>query len=96
MLDSKFKVLGLRLIGGSPKFRFEGMFGVSVLCVSLMFGGVYLYAAVISKFLPYYGNVVLDAIKDDMYYCHAIPLAILPTYLIVYLNWLCLKLYESN
>ena len=57
---------------------------------------LYLYVAIVLKMLPYTSNAFLNYLKDDEYYCFAIPLALLPTLLIVYLNWLSIKVYESN
>jgi len=54
------------------------------------------YAGVISKFLPDTGIILLDDIKYDYYYCYLVPLTILPTYMVIYLNWLSMKFFEFN
>ena len=95
-LSAKFKSLGLRTIHSTPYSKFDGVMGALLIVSSCILGIIYLYAAIVSKFMPHSGNECLDAIKDDYYYCYLIPLAILPTYVAVYLNWVCMKLYESN
>jgi hypothetical protein len=38
----------------------------------------------------------VDFIKYDEYFCYLLPLSILPTYLILYLNWLAMRHFEQN
>jgi len=55
-----------------------------------------LYALVVSKFMPYTGNYVLDWIRDDMYYSPLVICSIPATVIAVYLNWLGLKFFRHN
>jgi hypothetical protein len=95
-INAKLKSLGLRTTHAAQYSSFDGVMGVFLIVSACFCGSVYFYAAILSKFLPHTGNVYLDAVKDDDYYCYLIPLSIIPTYIIVYLNWACMKLYESN
>ena len=52
------------------------------------------WAMVLSKLFPRTGIEILDAVREDRYYCFLIPLTIVPTMIAVYLNWVCL-LYTS-
>ena len=63
---------------------------------SLTLGIAFLYAVLLSKYMPDTGIMVIDAIKYDHYFCYLIPLLILPTYLAIYLNWLSMKLFQYN
>jgi hypothetical protein len=54
------------------------------------------YAAVFSKLMPETGVAVLDGIRNDRYYCLLIPLLIPVTVIVVYMNWLGLKIFRHN
>jgi phosphatidylinositol N-acetylglucosaminyltransferase subunit Y len=54
------------------------------------------YAVVLSKILPRFDVWILDAIKDDEYYCILLPMTIVPSILVLYLNWLGMKFYRHN
>lgn len=54
------------------------------------------YASVVSKLLPATGHPVLDAVRNDTYYCVLIPLLGIPLFLFSYLNWLSFKLFRHN
>jgi hypothetical protein len=54
------------------------------------------YAAFLSKLLPPTGHVLLDSVRDDCFYCFLLPLSVLPTSLILYLNWLSMRIFESS
>lgn len=95
-LNAKFKSFGLRTTYSTQYNKFDGVIGVLLIIFSCIFGCIFFYAAILSKFLPHSGNDYLDAIKEDYYYCYLMPLAVLPTYIMIYLNWVCMKLYESN
>ena len=71
-------------------------FGYGVLVVVMGFFVVAIYMTVISKIMPYTENAILDAIKDDMYYCFLLPLTIPVGVLFVYLNWMSLKFFRHN
>eukprot|EP00611_Tribonema_gayanum_P028407 TRINITY_DN7299_c0_g1_i2.p1 TRINITY_DN7299_c0_g1~~TRINITY_DN7299_c0_g1_i2.p1 ORF type:complete len:135 (+),score=9.95 TRINITY_DN7299_c0_g1_i2:143-547(+) len=55
-----------------------------------------LYAMVVSKLLPLTGNLFLDSVSHDHYYCFLVPLSILPTILAVYCNWVTLKFFRVH
>ena len=63
--------------------------------VSLFFS-VSRYAAFISKLLPPSGHALLDWVRADRFYCFLLPLGALPTYLILYLNWLSMRIFEGS
>ena len=71
-------------------------YGVILLTCTLVF--LYIYAAYVSKssLIPSTGYWLLDEMKDDHYYCYLIPIMILPTYIVIYLNWLSMRVFESN
>jgi hypothetical protein len=50
----------------------------------------------VSKLLPPSGHALLDAVRADRFYCLLLPLCALPTYLILYLNWLSMRLFEGS
>ena len=53
------------------------------------------YSIVFAKiFMPYTGHVILDWIKDDMYYCCLMPCYMLSMTLIAYFNWSSMKLFR--
>ena len=54
------------------------------------------YAVIVSPFLPHFDVWILDAIKDDEYYCILLPMTIVPSVLVLYLNWLGMKFYRHN
>ena len=54
------------------------------------------YAVIISKILPRFDVWILDAIKDDEYYCILIPMTTVPSVIVLYLNWLGMKFYRHN
>jgi len=54
------------------------------------------YAIAISKIIPKTGVWFLDLVADDVYYCLLVPLIIIPSVLVVYLNWLGMKFYRHN
>ena len=60
------------------------------------FGFLFLYAAFLSKLMPETGIEILDFMKYDYYYCYLVPLSILPTFIVVYLNWLSINYFEHN
>jgi len=65
----------------------------AAVCALFMF---YIYAAFFSKLLPATGHALLDAVRDDHFYCFLLPLCALPTYLILYLNWLSMRVFEGS
>lgn len=41
-------------------------------------------------------NSFILTIQNDDYYCYLLVLMIIPTYAIIYLNWLCMKVFQTN
>jgi Phosphatidylinositol N-acetylglucosaminyltransferase subunit Y len=54
------------------------------------------YSAFVSKLMPDTGILVLDFMKHDYYFCYLFPLMLLPTYIVVYINWLAMKFFKNN
>jgi phosphatidylinositol N-acetylglucosaminyltransferase subunit Y len=48
--------------------------GYALIVFSIVIFVIEIYTALISKIMPYTGNRILDAIKDDYVLCYAIPL----------------------
>ena len=67
-----------------------------VIVLATVFLIVFIYASFISAFLPDFGVPVLDNLKNDQYYIYLLPTMILPTYIIIYLNWLSIKMFVHN
>lgn len=95
-LEESFKTLGLRHFGRLPVPKGVGIFGQLITVAFAIFGILFLYAAVISKLLPDSGIFLIDFIKRDSYFCYLIPLSLIPTYVVVYLNWLAIRHFEQN
>jgi phosphatidylinositol glycan anchor class Y biosynthesis protein len=94
--EQLFKDLGLRHIAHmqvSPTLRLKGFF---IMFSSVILFFFFLYAVIISKLLPYTGWSLLDMVKDDHYFCYLMPLIILPTYSVIYLNWLAISHFQQN
>ena len=55
------------------------------------------YCMIIAKFfMPYTGNKVLDAIKDDEHYIFLIPSMLVTVMLFAYWNWVSMKFFRHN
>jgi phosphatidylinositol glycan anchor class Y biosynthesis protein len=54
----------------------------------------FIYAVVVSKFLPLSENQIIRAIQSDRYYCFLVPLTIPVLVVAVYFHWLCMKLFK--
>lgn len=67
-----------------------------IILVLTVLGAAYFYSAIISKFMPDTGFFILDAVKHDSYFCYLIPLMILPTLIVVYLQWLSMTLFQHT
>ena len=100
-LEGIFATLGLRSFGrvGASKHAaegdglgYKGPSGYTLLISSILLVLAYLYAALFSKLMPTTGVALLDAIKEDEYFCFLLPLLIIPTFFIVYLNWVSFQL----
>lgn len=97
--DEFIKLLGIR---NTNKMKLSNrnnleVYGYLMVFGFACFGIIFLYSAIISKLLPDFESFpILNAIKHDYYFCYLIPLAILPTYSIIYLNWLAMRHFEQN
>jgi hypothetical protein len=67
---------------------------IMVLITLLFFA--YIYSAFISKKLLSKNLMFLEVIRADSYYCYLLPNMILPTVVIIYLNWLSMRIFENN
>ena len=94
--EDLFEELGLRHLGKLQTPTNATCRGFFILVTVLLLAIVYIYAGLISKLLPYSGNEVLDAVKDDVYFCYLIPLILLPTLVMIYLNWLSFEHFRQN
>ena len=95
--EQRFAQLGIRHVGRlriNPNHLLICGYGLVIL-FSLL-GVVFCYTAFISKLLSDSGNLVIDMIKHDYYFCYLFPLLTLPTYAVVYLNWLAFMHFEQN
>jgi phosphatidylinositol glycan anchor class Y biosynthesis protein len=94
--EENFRALGLRHFGRLQAPKGVRFYGQVITAVFAVLGALFLYTAILSKLLPDSGNVVVDFIKRDYYFCYLIPLSIIPTYMVVYLNWLAIRHFEQN
>jgi len=55
------------------------------------------YSMIIAKiFMPYTGNKILDAIKDDEHYIFLIPSMLVTIIFFAYWNWVSMKFFRHN
>lgn len=94
--ESSFQSLGLRHFGRLSLPKNVDYYGYAITCSFVAIGIVYLYTAFVSKLLPDTGYFLLDFFKYDYYFCFLIPLSIIPTYMVIYLNWLAMRHFEQN
>jgi hypothetical protein len=73
--------------------RFLGF--VLLLCSHFVFV-VSFYAIIVSKWMPETGNKILDAIREDRFYCYLIPMTIPVAITFVVWNWIGMKLFRHN
>lgn len=50
----------------------------------------------VSKLLPPTGVWMLDAMRDDWYYCYLVPMVGPVTFLTIYVNWMSMKFFRHN
>ena len=95
--EELFTSLGIRHFGRMRlNHRHLSLTGYAMLAFFGSIGVVFVYTAFVSKLLPNSGIAIVDAIKDDYYFCYLLPLLILPTYAILYLNSLSFVHFEQN
>ena len=73
--------------------RFEG---VKIIVLTLLVAAMFVYATVISKLMPITGHWLLDAVREDHYYCYLIPLTVPTALFAIYLNWLSMNFFRNN
>lgn len=71
-------------------------FGYFFLGFAFVSGLMYIYAVFLSKLLPLTGFSWFDVIAKDHFFIYFIPLAIIPSYIIIYLNWLTINHFKQN
>ena len=94
-MEMLFATLGIRNFRSVDKKDMTYL-GWTLISFSVVLAAVFFYTAFLSKLFPVSGNDFIDAIKFDSYFCFFVPLLILPTYLIVYLNWLAISFFSHN
>jgi hypothetical protein len=94
--ENNLKELGIRNIARVSQPANIEQYGYAITTFFAFFGGFFFYAAFISKIAPDFGNSVIIFFKNDYYFCYLVPLAIIPSYLIIYLNWLAMRHFEQN
>lgn len=65
--------------------------GVSLGPPSLALGS---YTIMVAKFIPMTGVPLLDFFREDHYFCYLLPLTFVPTFALLYFNWITLELYK--
>lgn len=74
----------------------EFKWGVILIIMAILIFVVTMYTMVLSKFLPTWGSPVLQAIKDDTYYCFLLPVAY-PAFLFFHwISWFSLKFFRHG
>ncbi|KAH8556738.1 phosphatidylinositol N-acetylglucosaminyltransferase subunit Y-domain-containing protein [Umbelopsis sp. PMI_123] len=72
------------------------LWGYALLAATFATFTITAYTAVGTYFVPYTGYKILDAIKDDDYYCLLVPItSIVCIYFIVW-NWMGMKFFRHN
>ncbi len=94
--EEKFSTLGMRHFGKLSLPKNIDFYGLAMTYFFSILGIVYIYTAFLSKLLPDTGYEFIDFFKYDYYFCYLFPLAIIPTYMVVYLNWLAMRHFEQN
>ena len=46
--------------------------------------------------LPPTGVALLDAVRNDWYYCYLVPLSGIATFAAVFINWIAMKFFRHN
>lgn len=96
-LELAFNKLGLRHIHSIRGPLMKNIYlANNIISLSILLGLLFIYSAFLSKLLPDTGYWILDSMKHDCYYCYLIPLLLLPTYIIIWLNWISSQIFEHN
>ena len=70
--------------------------GYAILIIGTILILICLYTILISKLVPRTGDLVLDAVMEDTYYCILVPLTVPVTFIAVYWNWVSMKFFRHN
>ncbi len=75
----------------------DGILGLFLIFSALLIFTFYFYYFFISKFfIGYTGNIILDWIKDDDYYCYLLPATFVSTVFFMYANWSAMKYFRHS
>lgn len=96
LCEASFQKLGLRHFGRLSAPTNIDYYGSAVTVFFGAIGLLFIYAAFLSKLQPDTGISYVDFFKYDYYFCYLIPLSILPTYIIIYINWVAMRHFEQN
>lgn len=88
--------LGLRKVHEASNGAKVNLWGVVIVVGSLVIGVLFFLTAVVAKLFPLSDIRWIKAIQEDEYYCYLLPLMIVPTYAIMYLNWLSMTIFLNN
>ena len=94
--EELFRTLRLRHLGKLHFGAYTQILGYVLLIVPVLFLCTFIYAVYLSKMIPITGISMLDAIKEDHYFCYLIPLTVLPTTIVIYINWLAFSHFQQN
>jgi len=95
-MEELFAVLGLRKFHKHPNDLVDVKKWIFLLIFVVLYFLGFVYCAFVSKLLPETGHWLLDSIRNDYYYCYLVPLTVVPTFIVVYLNWLSMRFFENN
>ena len=70
--------------------------GIGLLVATCAAFLLFFYAGFVSKVLPPTGVSLLDAMRDDWFYCYLVPLVGPTTFIAVYMNWVAMKFFRHN
>ena len=71
------------------------MVGYVLICMGIVTWMYAFYSICLSKwFMPRTGHKVLDWVKEDMYYCCAVPCYLMIMCIVVYFNWSAMKYFR--
>eukprot|EP01088_Endostelium_zonatum_P021916 TRINITY_DN8951_c0_g1_i1.p1 TRINITY_DN8951_c0_g1~~TRINITY_DN8951_c0_g1_i1.p1 ORF type:complete len:118 (+),score=16.42 TRINITY_DN8951_c0_g1_i1:33-356(+) len=70
------------------------LYGLFFIFISFALFTTFMYAMIVSKFMPDTGNVLLDWIKYDQYYCFVAPSTCFVIGIFFVLNWISFKFFQ--
>jgi len=84
-----------RRAGDLPSTLPRPVLGWSLVIGAVLVWVTVVYMTLVSKALPATGNVVLDWMREDMYFCHLLPMLIPSLILFRYWGWFSMELFKS-